>query len=403
MQTWISTQGNAALARELTVSAAERTQAIAAAAADNTFALTQKNAQVWQTVSIAASVAGDAQAHITEETDREVIGWQDYATYAQASANADAVRGAAAAQAAASFKTGMAAADLNYMTTVAPAVAQKHWQDAVAQKMVNVANSVSVYQANLQSMQQQLLSDQAKPASAFGTVIAQALPISTIWTDLAKAWKSDGVAGVFNWAGDLLTDGMWSAAVASPQFGQVLNAVDGLFAGFSHALTAGLTTRLRTLIYGDLQQNHQGVWFNVGVALGTVANIILMANPCAMGVIAKYGLNGLEAIGGAWNAVTNIAGKNFLSAGLDILGVLGNVMGKMGTVHLCRWYHDTYEIIRPYSWREAWPAYTRSKCPLQAAPLGVSYASQCPAQRVDHSSVLPCSQPGPRPRNRLPR
>ena len=153
----------------------------------------------------------------------------------------------------------------------------------MAQKSVNVANSVSVYQANLQSMQQQLVSDQAKPASAFGTVIAAGVADLTIWSDLAKAWKSDGVAGVFNWAGDLLTDGMWNAAVASPQFGQVLNAVDGLFAGFSHALTAGLTTRLRTLVYGDLAtQNHQGVWFNVGVALGTVANIILMANPCAM-------------------------------------------------------------------------------------------------------------------------
>ena len=71
--------------------------------ADSTLALAQASAGLWQTVSIAASVAGDAQAHITEETDREVIGWEDYATYAQVSANADAVRGAAAAQAAASL------------------------------------------------------------------------------------------------------------------------------------------------------------------------------------------------------------------------------------------------------------------------------------------------------------
>jgi len=45
----------------------------------------------------------------------------------------------------------------------------------------------------------------------------------------------------------------------SAEFGAVLDAVDGFFAGMADALTAGLSTRARAGMYGDsATKNHQG-------------------------------------------------------------------------------------------------------------------------------------------------
>jgi hypothetical protein len=83
-------------------------------------------------------------------------------------------------------------------------------------------------------------------------------------------------------------------------------------------------------MYGDLAtRNHQGPWFNTGSALGSIHTLALgFGNPCALSSLGSIGLrtiNGLQAIGGVLNAEENLQNGNYLMAGLDTLGVLGNV------------------------------------------------------------------------------
>jgi Pretoxin HINT domain len=55
---------------------------------------------------------------------------------------------------------------------------------------------------------------------------------------------------------------------------------------------------------------------------------LMAANPCSLGLVANIGLrviNGMQLIGNGINAVQNIMAGNYLSAGMDILGMLGNL------------------------------------------------------------------------------
>lgn len=127
-----------------------------------------------------------------------------------------------------------------------------------------------------------------------------------------------------------LTGGASRAILLSPEFTRALNAIDGFFAGVADALTAGLSTRLRAAMWGETAtQNHTGGWFLLGQGVGFVLSIPLMAaNPCSLGIIGNIGLrviNGLQLIGNGISAVENIMAGNYLAAGLNVLGMLGNL------------------------------------------------------------------------------
>lgn len=127
-----------------------------------------------------------------------------------------------------------------------------------------------------------------------------------------------------------LTGGASRAILLSPEFTRALNAIDGFFAGVADALTAGLSTHLRTAMWGETAtQNHTGGWFLLGQGVGFVLSIPLMAaNPCSLGLIGNIGLrviNGVQLIGNGITAIENIMAGNYLAAGLNVLGMLGNL------------------------------------------------------------------------------
>jgi hypothetical protein len=129
---------------------------------------------------------------------------------------------------------------------------------------------------------------------------------------------------------NLLTGGVSTQVLSSRQFGAAYDSVDQTVAGFASGLTAGLSTRARTALWGDdATRNHQGTLFTVGQTIGTLAGLgLAFVNPCAMVSAVQWGYRGLQVIqgvGGAINAVQNFQQQNYWTAGLDALGVLGNV------------------------------------------------------------------------------
>ncbi len=94
----------------------------------------------------------------------------------------------------------------------------------------------------------------------------------------------------------------------------------------------GLTTRIRQAGGFDNVDYNSG-FYTAGQVTGTVVNAgLAFGNPCALGAGMRAGLqfiNGAQAIGGSLNAANNLAQGNYLEAGLDVLGVLGNA-GQLG-------------------------------------------------------------------------
>jgi len=130
---------------------------------------------------------------------------------------------------------------------------------------------------------------------------------------------------------DTLSFGYSTQFLNNRTVGAVYNAVDQTVAGFSDALTMGGSTRLRSLMWGeDATRNHQGTFFDVGRGVGMVYNVTLsFVNPCALtGYVqmAYRGIQAAQAVAGAINAADNFAQGNYFSAGMDALGVLGNVL-----------------------------------------------------------------------------
>ena len=77
-----------------------------------------------------------------------------------------------------------------------------------------------------------------------------------------------------------LTGGASRRILLSPEFTRALNAIDGFFAGVADSLTAGLSTRLRTAMWGETAtQNHTGGWFLLGQGVGAVLGRHLLAVP----------------------------------------------------------------------------------------------------------------------------
>jgi len=67
-------------------------------------------------------------------------------------------------------------------------------------------------------------------------------------------------------------------------FQKALNAVDKCVAGFADALTCGLTTKVREMVYGDTaKRNHKGTLFNIGQGLGIGASLFIPAGQILKG------------------------------------------------------------------------------------------------------------------------
>ncbi len=129
---------------------------------------------------------------------------------------------------------------------------------------------------------------------------------------------------------DFWSGGTSQQVLTSPAFGAALNATDQFFAGMADSLTAGLSTRARTAIYGQTaSQNHQGEYFQAGQTTGTLLNLAIgCGNPCSMSSVGAAGfrtLNGIQAVGGAFNAGENFVNGKPLQAGVDLLSVAGNL------------------------------------------------------------------------------
>jgi hypothetical protein len=69
--------------------------------------------------------------------------------------------------------------------------------------------------------------------------------------------------------------------------------------------------------------------YTAGQVAGTAESIALgVVNPCGAGALASIGIkavNGIEAVGNAWNFSNNMQAGNYGSAAMDALGLMGNV------------------------------------------------------------------------------
>ena len=108
-------------------------------------------------------------------------------------------------------------------------VAQVIGKQAQTQAQYNwaIATAYLKPQAALASAQATLASDQAQPQSYFSFVSPR----------IVAQPQDGGTAASVNRFLDNLTNGGWSNLLTSPLFGQVLDAVDGTFAGFADAIT----------------------------------------------------------------------------------------------------------------------------------------------------------------------
>ena len=128
---------------------------------------------------------------------------------------------------------------------------------------------------------------------------------------------------------NLLTGGTSRQVLTSQTFGTVVDTVDQGAAGYADALTAGASTRLRGVIWGETAtRNHQGTAFNIGQAFGTVHSIALaFVNPCGASNLISLGTRGLNAVqmaGNLANAYDAYQNDDYLNMGLNLLGAAGN-------------------------------------------------------------------------------
>ncbi len=143
-----------------------------------------------------------------------------------------------------------------------------------------------------------------------------------VWQQAFSTWArkpwAEEVLDVLN----LASNGQATDYLASEEFGQKLDMVDGAIAGFDDGLTGGLSTRVRTWLWGDsASRNHSGAAFQAGQIAGMLYGAALsMASPCGTSALASWGLRGLNAVrgvGSAINAYENYQQGNYLGAAMD--------------------------------------------------------------------------------------
>ena len=121
------------------------------------------------------------------------------------------------------------------------------------------------------------------------------------------------------------------------RFDKVLDAVDGLFAGFANALTFGGSNYLRAAMWGQTAtQNHQGIAYNIGMGAGVGVSFALgygLGRGAAMGAWTAKGIRGYMITGdvvGVAQSSYNISTGQFTA--LDTLGFVPTVGWGMGAL-----------------------------------------------------------------------
>ena len=106
-----------------------------------------------------------------------------------------------------------------------------------------------------------------------------------------------------------------------------LNSADSIAAGIANPVTAGLSSRLRDGLYGEIAtDNESGALYNASWNAGAaLAAVTAFANPCAIGRVISAGLRGLIGAPSVGNALNDYDGYNrgdCLGAGLSTLGAI---------------------------------------------------------------------------------
>jgi len=121
------------------------------------------------------------------------------------------------------------------------------------------------------------------------------------------------------------------------RFDKVLDAIDGLFAGFANALTFGGSNYLRAAMWGQTAtQNHQGIAYNIGMGVGVGVSFALgygLGRGAAMGAWAAKGIRGYmiagDVVGVAQSSYNAVTGQ---FSALDTLGFVPTIGWGMGAI-----------------------------------------------------------------------
>jgi hypothetical protein len=129
-------------------------------------------------------------------------------------------------------------------------------------------------------------------------------------------------------------DWLLDHTISSQGFGTALNQTDRFVAGWADTLSCGLTTRLRTAMWGDdATKNHTGSAFQIGQIFGMVHSFALgFVSPCGASAIVSMGvrtIDGLQAVGSILNAADSFAQGNYGVALWDSAGAFGSLAGML--------------------------------------------------------------------------
>jgi hypothetical protein len=149
--------------------------------------------------------------------------------------------------------------------------------------------------------------DQPPPAPSLVDAVMAAPGTVMDWLQSVPS----GVSQALNWA--------WNDG---------LDAASNLFAGFGDAMAPGLFAHYRDAIGAGSFVDRNSAMYTAGQVAGTAESIALgVVNPCGAGALASIGIkavNGIQAVGNAWNFSNNLQAGNYGSAALDAVGLLGN-------------------------------------------------------------------------------
>lgn len=212
------------------------------------------------------------------------------------------------------------------VSSVSTALQQRSTDDAYVRRAHAITAETQRLANGVQKVQDKLAIEQLRDLEEFANEHPDY--VDTLWDRLAKEdWA--GQIAVFL---DQVTNGASTEVLTSEAFGKALDAADGFFAGWSDALTVGLTTRARGWLWGDsATRNHQGFWFTLGNLVGTAHTMALgFSNPCSAGVWTGRALRVFDAVqfvGDGVNAVDNFSRGNYFWGALDSLSALAGVSG----------------------------------------------------------------------------
>jgi len=328
--TWLDSEG-----------AASHTVALAINAATETFKNAQRDADA--ALSGADNVAGrdrdlgvnavnkaDTDAAIEREKTRTITHWNTFSTYAPQQGQAEADWSAAIKAASTDFKQALLLAEDAFIRALVSGQLERSLVALYTAHEGQRASQTATYAEDLAQQTANRARHLAWELSQFGVVNVENPPSVTLAMEAERrSTRPSGFFAAVESSLNSITGGLSRRILLSPGFTRLLNAVDGLFAGWAHALTMGLSTRVRTAMWGEAAtRNHQGEWFNLGTQIGGVHTMLMMAgNPCAMGAITGGGLralNGIQLVGGGFNMAENLASGNYLAAAFDGIGMVMN-------------------------------------------------------------------------------